>query len=432
MSRSSSLFPVRVCSFVILASMVLATGQGFAQDDDEAVNEFDSISEMEPGDTGLLKAADGMDYFLSIPESYDETKGARLVIFLHGSNMNGRAYMQGIEQKKWCKADILCCPNGEASGDDPYGANNFGFASANPISELTKEVQDELNTTLTYIGGHSQGGFVTYSCIMHYPDLYHGAFPMAGDCWMQNEPNLWDSQPDKVEAQKKIAIAVIHGQNDQVVSFSQGEHAFGVFAAACYPKIRFFKPEALGHQFIFSPVGEALEWLDAMNGQDPPRAMNLAKEWVKDGEWGWAVQAAIAVKDNLDADETSIETANKVLERVNTPAKEAASNMSAKIKGDESGSWVPEWFEFHRQYGATEAAKGLVENYFKRRQMSSESAEKLFWEAQTAFREDKDKAAYDKYEEILKDHACTYQAYYAHGAIARRDAEKKKNEKPFR
>lgn len=415
--------------FVVCFAFLIFQNSIAAQDD-KKVPDYDSPVEVEPGETGLLESEGGMKYFLRIPESYDEKKGARLIVFMHGSNMNGLTYLRSIVHKKWCKDDILCCPNGEASGDDPYGANNFGFASANPVSALTKELQNELNTTLTYIGGHSQGGFVTYSVIMHFPDIYHGAFPMAGDCWMQNEPNLWDEKPDTVAKQKKIPIAVIHGQKDPVVSYSQGEHAYGVYMAACYPKIRFFNPESLGHQFMFSPVDDALEWLDAMNGHDPVRAMKLAKEWVKDDEWGWAVQAALAVKDNLDSDDDSIATADKILKKVEEPAKAATKQMSAKIKNSEASDWIPDWFEFHRQYGATKAAKKLTENYFRRREMQREESTKTFWEAQQFFRESKKDEAYKKYEVILADCPCTYHAYYAQRGLAKRTDGKKK--KKFR
>src|SRR5215204_1893314 len=90
--------------------------------------EFDSPANLKPGTTGLLKSPKGMRYFLRVPKRYNPATGARLIVFLHGSSMNGLDYLRSFEAKKWCDDDILCCPNGE-NGGDPYGQNNFGFDS---------------------------------------------------------------------------------------------------------------------------------------------------------------------------------------------------------------------------------------------------------------------------------------------------------------
>lgn len=395
----------------------------------EKVPQLSNLSEAKPGDAALLTSADGMDYFLRLPKSYDPEKGARLIVFMHGSNMNGLTYLRSFEAAKWCGDDILLCPNGEASGDDPYGSNNFGFGSATPVSNLTREAQAAFRVTRTYIGGHSQGGFVTYSAIMHYPDLFQGAFPMAGDCWMQNEPNLWEGEPETMARQKKIPIAVIHGRVDPVVAFAQGEHAYKVFLAACYPKLRFFAPEKLGHQFMLSPVDEALDWLDAMNVADPKKSLSAAEVWLKQKEWGWAAQVALAVQNSADADETNRQQATAIMQQVEDAASAATVDISSKIKSDSSGSWVSDWFEFHRQFGATTKAQKMVENYFKRRGDQREAAEKLFGEAIVLFRDEKKKPeAYVKLEQLLREYPCTYHAFYAKDWLDQR-TDKPKPEK---
>src|SRR5687768_14342489 len=81
--------------------------------------EVEAPAKVKPGTTALLKAAGkGMRYFLRVPKKYDARNGARLIVFLHGSNMNGLEYLRSFEAKKWCEDDIICCPNGE-TGTDP-------------------------------------------------------------------------------------------------------------------------------------------------------------------------------------------------------------------------------------------------------------------------------------------------------------------------
>ena len=46
-----------------------------------------------------------------------------------------------------------------------------------------------------------------------------------------------------------------------------------------WTKLRLFAPEKLEHQFMLSPVDEALQWLDAMNGREPKRSLELANDW---------------------------------------------------------------------------------------------------------------------------------------------------------
>ena len=123
-------------------------------------------------------------------------------------------------------------PNGERSNKekDPYKANNFTFGSAKYVAAITKQVKAAFKThTRVYIGGHSQGGYACYSCIMHYPELYDGAFPMAGGCWKQNAPNLFETEPEKMALQQQMPIAVIHGRSDKVVDYELGKRARQVF-----------------------------------------------------------------------------------------------------------------------------------------------------------------------------------------------------------
>ncbi|MGJ8697692.1 MAG: hypothetical protein ACSHYF_15345 [Verrucomicrobiaceae bacterium] len=118
------------------------------------VDEIDSPTEAKSGKIALLKSAKGMSYFLRLPRGYKEDDGARLIMFLHGSNMNGLQYLETFEAQRWCKTDILVCPNGE-TGNNPRGANNFTFNSAPFVAEITADIQKSFNITHSYLGGHS-------------------------------------------------------------------------------------------------------------------------------------------------------------------------------------------------------------------------------------------------------------------------------------
>lgn len=385
----------------LLVALALLLGASPALAQDGKPRAVDSPAKVKPGTTGLLRAAGkGMRYFLRVPRRYDARKGARLIVFLHGSNMNGLDYLRSFEAKQWCDDDLLCCPNGE-NGTDPFGQNNFSFESAPLVANVTEEVQKAFRTTITYVGGHSQGAFLTYSVILNYPDLYRGAFPMAGDCWMQNEPNLWEDKPEVMKKQKDIAIAVIHGQADQVVAFSQGEHAYDCFRAMGWTRLRLFAPKNLNHAFMLAPIDEAIEWLDAMNGRNEKKTLSLAAKWAKDGEWGWVLHAAQSSKKGGPLQRSAEDAAAKAV-----PA------MTKALKG-KPADWVPKWVEFWHIYGATNAAKPLVADYLKQRDQQRAAAVRLFNESQALFRSEKRADGFKVLKRLRDEGPYTYPGYFA-------------------
>ncbi len=389
--------------FIAAAALALRFAASPAGAKDVRPPEVDLPAKVKPGTIGLLKAAGkGMRYFLRVPRNYDVRNGARLIVFLHGSNMNGLEYLRSFEAKKWCEDDILVCPNGE-NGTDPFGSSNFGFESAPLVADVTEEVQKAFKTTITYVGGHSQGAFLTYSVILNFPDLYRGAFPMAGDCWSQNEPNLWEDRPDVLKKQKEIAIAIIHGKADPVVAFSQGEHAYDCFRAMGWTKLRFFAPPSLNHMFMIAPIDEAIEWLDAMNGRNEQKSLSLVAKWTRDGEWGWVANAAKGSKSPALALQRSA---------VESAAVKALPAITEAMKG-KAADWIPKWAEFWRIYGAADAAKPIVANYLAKREEQRGAAASLFNESQNLFRAEKREDAFKVLEKLRDEAPFTYQGYFA-------------------
>ncbi|MFN0058140.1 MAG: hypothetical protein ACKVX7_06750 [Planctomycetota bacterium] len=372
--------------------------------------EVEQPNVVKPGTKALLKAKLGMRYFLRVPASYDAKRGARMVVFLHGSNMNGMNYLGSFEQMGWAKDDLLVCPNGE-TGDAPYGANNFTFDSARYVAEITRDVKAAFNVTRIYVGGHSQGGFLTYSVITLFPDLYHGAIPMAGNCWSQNEPNLWEERPDLLAKQRKIAIAVIHGQRDPVVPFEDGKHGYDVFRAMGYPRLRLFAPKNLGHEFMLAPVDEALDWLDSQVGNDAQKCAALGEKWAGLGEWGWAIESARTALE-LGAKGGAKQTAQGIIKAAEAAAKKQVAAMAKLMATKPGEAWVPKWLEFWRLHGPTQTAAELVKHYEKLRGEQRVEGRRLFGQARDLYQSDRAKAEATLADLLVKAPA-TFEAYYA-------------------
>ncbi|MCI0650780.1 MAG: hypothetical protein L0Z55_02730 [Planctomycetes bacterium] len=367
---------------------------------------------VKPGETALITAKKGMKYFLRVPRSYEAKRGARLIVFLHGSNMNGHIYLRSFESAGWCKTDLLVCPNGETGGD-PYGSNNFTFDSAAFIAEVTRDVQQSFRVTHTFIGGHSQGAYVTYSVIMLHPELYQGAFPIAGTCWSQNEPNLWEEQPEILARQKRIALAVIHGKADPVVPFEQGLHAYNIYVVAGYPSVRLFAPEELGHQFLLSPVPEALAWLEAMVGADPTLRAAHIERFVESKEWGWAVAAAKGMQALAGVTSGEKDKAKRALAAAEQAARAEVKEMAKRMETAPAREWLPKLWEFRRRFGGTGAAASIVKRYEDQRAKQRQLGRRLFAEARGLMQAGDTERGHALLHKLLEEAPCCYEAYWA-------------------
>jgi predicted esterase len=224
-----------------------------------------------------------LTYAARAPEAYraDDKRKWPAIVILHGSNMNARAYVNTIAVA-WhdiAKDYLLIGINGErpsSIGDDPQfnytyvdyvGRSTFkGFPGTDRESPaLVAEAMDELREIYPiasyFVGGHSQGGFLTYSLLMNFPEKIAGAFPISAGVIMQCEPGAY--QDEKVRAaQRAVPLAIIHSKQDKSVPFASGEYAYKQFKDADWPKLRFFADSGAGHMFARLPVDQAIRWLE--------------------------------------------------------------------------------------------------------------------------------------------------------------------------
>ena len=239
-----------------------------------------------------------MTYSVRAPESFREGDGKKwpAVVILHGSNMNGKAYVNTIAAT-WpdiARDYLLIGINGEmpsATGDDPqfnYTYVNFvgrstfkgypGTDRESPalVAEALDEIREAYPIARYFEGGHSQGGFLTYSLLMNYPDKIAGAFPISAGVIFQCEPTAYADDPLRA-AQRSVPLAIVHGKQDPMVGFSSGEYAAVVFGEAGWPAFRFFADASpAGHRFGLLPIGEAIRWLEASTADDLARGCSIS------------------------------------------------------------------------------------------------------------------------------------------------------------
>ncbi len=372
-----------------------------------------------------------LTYSVRAPEGYKEGNSKKwpAVVILHGSNMNGKAYVNTIAAA-WpdiAKDYVLIGINGErpsAIGDDPqfnYTYINFvgrstfkGFPGTDRESPaLVAEALDELRKAYPvaryFVGGHSQGGFLTYSLLMNYPEQIAGAFPISANVIFQCEPTAYTDEKLRA-AQRSVPLAIIHGKNDAVVDFSSGEYAAVVFGEAGWPAFRFFADASgAGHRFGLLPVGEAIRWLEAHTTNDPARLLDFAEQRMKaKGGYRDAVAAlnrAGALKPDA-ADAAAKARVDRLSREVDTKAAAGAKEFLPKIReGQQQGkTWIDAFLAYRDDFEFAPAAHEVMQAFDAVRAEHNGPAKKALNGADAAFQQGKRDAGYAKYQEIVDKH----------------------------
>jgi predicted esterase len=369
-----------------------------------------------------------LTYSVRAPEGYKEGDGKKwpAVVILHGSNMNGKAYVNTIAAA-WpdiAKDYLLLGINGEtpsAIGDDPqfnYTYVNFvgrstfkGFPGTDRESPaLVAEALDEIRKVYPvaryFVGGHSQGGFLTYSLLMNYPEKIAGAFPISANVIFQCEPTAYADEKLRA-AQRSVPLAIIHGKNDPVVDFRSGEYAAVIFGEAGWPAFRFFADASgAGHRFALLPVGEGIRWLEALTTNDAGRLLDFAEQRMKaKGGYRDAVAAlnrARAMKLDAAGAEAKARL-DRLSGEVEAKAAAGAKQFLPKIRDRQrqGKTWIDDFLAYRDDFEFAPAAREVMQAFEAVRAEHNGSAQKALNEANAAFRQGKQDEGYAKYQEIV-------------------------------
>lgn len=355
------------------------------------------VAEARPGETTEGQSEAGLIYYLRVPKDWDGQRRYPMVIITHGSNANSKDYVATFPASWPTLAEdhVLVGVNGEglSSGSKPgaVGHNasyiNFSGPGKGPafaqhqtpalLAETVKELKARLPVDRVYVGGHSQGGFLTYATFLYYPELFDGAFPMSCNLLVQCEPTWFGK--DAIEKQRRIAVAPIHGRADTTVPFSSGQYAEQRMEELAIPRLHFFAPEQQGHAFMFLPVEPAIRWLDAMTSTDPGALLDFAEQQLAAREWRDASAAAQRAR-SLDKAGTLAARADAVELAVDAAAAPEAARLVTAIAKTKDNSWVDDFWTFRRQFGCTPGAAKCLAAYDKLRDKHTKPADEL-WEA---------------------------------------------------
>jgi predicted esterase len=367
-----------------------------------------------------------LTYTVRAPEGYQSgsTKKWPAILILHGSNMNGRAYVNTLAAA-WpdvARDYIVLGINGETPshlGDEPrfnYTYVNYmgrstykGFPGTDRespalVSEAMSELKEVYPIAHYFVGGHSQGGYLTYSLLMNFPGSMAGAFPISAEVIMQCQPDVYAELPLR-QAQRRVPLAIIHGKNDPMVGFAGAQYAATLFGDASWPAFRFFVDDHAAHMFGRLPVGPAIRWLEALSSNEPKVLLDFAQKRLGEGGYRDAI-AALRKARELKLDSGQRRTSDQIARGISAKAAPGAAKYLKLIRESKDGSWIDGFLAYRDQFEFADDAREAMAAFDELRSKQEEPAKTAFGEARQLFSQGKENEGYAKYQLIV-------QSYYA-------------------
>jgi predicted esterase len=383
-----------------------------------------------------------LTYSVRAPEGYKPGDGKKwpVALVLHGSNMNGKAYVNTLAAA-WpdiARDYILLGINGETpsriDANDPafnYTYVNYvgrstygGFPGTDRESPaLVKEAMEELKSVYPvkhyFVGGHSQGGFLTYSLLMNSPEAIAGAFPVSAGLIFQCEPSAYADVKLKA-AQRAVPLAIVHGKTDPLVAFDSGSYAAGLFGDSSWLAFRFFADDNAAHMFARLPVGPAIRWLEVMASDDPKVLLDFADRRLKENGFRDAI-AATRRAATLKLDPASKTRLDRLTKAIDAKAAAKAKTFLAAIRADKNNSWVDGFLAFREEYEFAPAASEAMAAFNDLRARHDPPAQKAIGEARGCFQRGQRDQGYAKAKEVVS----TYYASSSYRLAKKWAAEQK-------
>jgi predicted esterase len=146
-------------------------------------------------------------YRLFIPDSYDGTKPASLVVALHGMGGDENSMFDSYGKELPVDANamgfIVVAPKGRGQASMYRGTAEQDVMDA--MAEVRRDYK--VDPSRIYLMGHSMGGFGTWSIAMDHPEVFAALGPISGGGSAEGMVKI-----------KDIPQYVTHGDNDKTVA----------------------------------------------------------------------------------------------------------------------------------------------------------------------------------------------------------------------
>ena len=168
-----------------------------------------------------------LNYEMQLSENNSED--TPLIILMHGYGNNAKSYSQKGDFRTEINVIYLDAPYtiipllGKNKWYDFKIENGDTTSNQNQVKESVQLVlntiknvinENEIKSKNVYIGGHSQGGIISYEIALNYPEFFKGFIISSGRL-----PVEYTVKNDLSHYQNKKAL-IIHGKNDSVLDMN--------------------------------------------------------------------------------------------------------------------------------------------------------------------------------------------------------------------
>ncbi len=233
------------------------------------------------------------DLALSVPLTYQVTKGYGLVVCLHGAGFTGKAYLERW-QTRLGEDYVLACPTVPMGAWFTRDAEELVLATIRSVQRRYHIDPDRI-----FLTGMSNGGIGAWVIGMHDAPLFAGIAPMAGGLDNVLMPFLANL--------RSTPIYIIHGAKDQVMPVELSRTITKELTRLGYPFVYREHdrehPMAGGHYFPREELPELMIWLNAQRRNPLPTSVTVVREASHFQPFGWvridATDAIAAFSEDL-------------------------------------------------------------------------------------------------------------------------------------
>ncbi len=380
------------------------------------VEGFERKPRLAAGVTAQGVAENGLLYFHRPPDGWKAGTPTDAIVLLHGSNWTTRgmvavtarrwpelakAYaivgVQGDQWASWSEADDLRFNYHYVNwmGRSTYqGFPNTERDAPRLVADVIAELGKKHGFRRVFVGGHSQGAFLTYLLHMHLPEGLAGTFPVAGGLVMQAEPDVFQDEALRA-AQRARPMVIVHGRQDAVVPFETGLYVRDRLVGAGFPLLSLLAPE-LGHPYDPLPIGDAVRALDALTSTKAETLAAFAREAAAAGRWR-EVGAALVRARELKAEKVLA----PAVAQLDAAAKEGVARYAPLLAAGEGGDWVEGFFAWKLEHLEAPSAAALKAAYERLRAEHDPRAQALLDGAQKSFQAGDRAAGRAQQEQLL-------------------------------
>lgn len=214
---------------------------------------------------------------MSVPLTYQPSKGYALIVCLHGAGFSGDVYLERW-QPRLGEEYILACPTYPAGAWFTRRAEDLVLATIRQVRQRYHVDPDRI-----FLSGMSNGGIGAWLIGMHHAPLFAGLAPMAGgldDVLMPFLANL-----------RNTPVYIIHGAKDQVMPVTLSRSIARALTALGYPYVyrehEGEHPVAGGHYFPREELPALMTWLNNQRRNPLPEKLTLVREASHFQPFGW-------------------------------------------------------------------------------------------------------------------------------------------------